>query len=73
MSARGCASRAQSAALDSFERLGINPAEDFHALNHAAVERLLGEADRVGYRQPRGANGSRARYFHARLIRAAAK
>lgn len=42
----------------------------FHALPSSVVSCLVAEADRVGYRQPRNANGSRARYFHARLIRA---
>lgn len=40
---------------------------DFHALTSMEVGRIIAEADRVKYRKPRNANGSRARYFHARL------
>lgn len=46
-------------------------ARDFHTLTSDEVERLLAEADRVKYRKPRNANGSRARYFHAKLQREA--
>ena len=49
------------------------PAIDFHALDSAAVDRLLIEADAVKYRKPRNANGSRARYFHAYLTRTASR
>jgi len=42
---------------------------DFHTLRQAQVEALLAEADKLAYRQPRNANGSRARYFHAWLVR----
>lgn len=44
---------------------------DFHTLRQAQVEALLAEADKLAYRQPRNANGSRARYFHAYLVRTA--
>ena len=44
---------------------------DYHALSSAAVEALLGEADRHGYRKPRNANGSRTQCFHAYLTRLA--
>ena len=44
---------------------------DFHALSSGAVEALIAEADRHGYRKPRNANGSRARCFHAYLTRLA--
>ena len=43
---------------------------DFHVLDAAQVENVLAAADFVKYRQPRNANGSRARYFHAYLVRA---
>ena len=46
---------------------------DFHALTSAEVDGVIAAADSSGYRQPRHANGSRARYFHAYLIRAAAR
>ena len=44
---------------------------DFHALPSDDVERLIGFADLHKYRQPKNANGSRARYFHAFLTRVA--
>lgn len=44
---------------------------DFHALPSADVDAILREADARQYRRPRNANGSRARYFHAYLTRAA--
>lgn len=58
-------------ALDTFHRLRIDPARDFHALPSGEVEALIAEADRVRYRRPRNAPGSRARMFHAYLARAA--
>lgn len=48
---------------------GINLAEDFHTLNSDKVERLLVHADARKYRKPKNANGSRARCFHAYLVR----
>jgi hypothetical protein len=48
----------------------VDPSRDFHTLNSDAVERLLVHADAHKYRKPKSANGSRARYFHAYLIRA---
>jgi hypothetical protein len=36
---------------------------DFHALPSADVETLIAEADRLHYRAPKNANGSRARMF----------
>ncbi len=44
---------------------------DFHALSSDEVARVITAADEHKYRQPRNANGSRARYFHAYLQRAA--
>lgn len=44
---------------------------DFHALNSAQVESVIAAADARGYRKPASANGSRARYFHQYLRRAA--
>lgn len=46
---------------------------DFHALPSDVVEALTAAANAAKYRKPRNANGSRTRYFHARLIRAANK
>ena len=42
---------------------------DFHALNSQHVQNVIDAANARNYRQPRGANGSRARYFHAYLQR----
>lgn len=50
-------------------RIGIPAGEDFHVLSSAQVDGLLDVADRFKYRKPKNANGSRARYFHARLQR----
>ncbi len=44
---------------------------DFHTLDSATVESIVAAADSVRYRAPRVRNGSRARYFHAYLARAA--
>lgn len=44
---------------------------DFHALDSAAVSAVIAAADFRQYRRPVNANGSRARYFHAYLRRAA--
>lgn len=43
--------------------------QEFHTLTRAQVEALLCEADRVRYQKPANANGSRARYFYARVQR----
>ncbi len=45
------------------------PCKDFCTLSHAEVERVISAADFVRYRKPKNANGSRGRYFHARLMR----
>lgn len=60
--------------LDAREVLkAINAAvgQDFHTLRSKQVEALLTEADRVRYVAPKGANGSRARYFYQQLQRRA--
>lgn len=44
---------------------------DFYALTSEHVESIIAAADARGYRKPSQANGSRARYFHAYLCRAA--
>lgn len=45
----------------------------FHALRASTVESLIAEADAYGYRAPRVRNGSRGRYWHDYLQRAAAR
>lgn len=37
---------------------------DFHTLRAIQVDSLLAWADQCRYRKPKGASGSRARYFH---------
>lgn len=53
------------------EHLRIGQGQDFHTLNREQVAGLIAEADRVRYQKPAHSNGSRARYFHDRLQRAA--
>ncbi len=50
---------------------GIDHGADFHALPYGSVSKLAEAAKFCGYRAPRNANGSTARYFHARLVRIA--
>jgi hypothetical protein len=64
-------SRADAYALANAYRIPLGL--DFHALDTAQVENVIAAADSVKYRKPANANGSRARYFHARLVRAASK
>ncbi len=52
---------------------GFDLNRDFHALDSSQVEGVIAAADAARYRAPRNANGSRARYFHAYLQRAAAR
>lgn len=58
-------------ARETLRMLRIDPARDFFTLDSTQVESLVAEADRVRYRKPKNANGSRARYFHALLQRRA--
>lgn len=50
------------------DRLGVRSA-NFFTLPPSKVVELLEVADAVGYRKPKNANGSRGRYFFARLQR----
>lgn len=52
-------------------RFSIDLKANFHTLDNAAVMRIIEAADVWKYRKPTNANGSRARYFHAFLARAA--
>jgi len=54
-------------------RLAKAEDQDFHTLSSAQVDVLIQEADRLRYRKPKNANGSRGRYFHAMLERKAAR
>ena len=60
-------------AHETLQRAGVPVGADFHTLSSSQVEALLAEADRVKYRKPRNANGSRGRYFHDLLQRRAAR
>lgn len=43
---------------------------DFHTLSSDVVHKILDAAKEFNYRKPKNANGSKARYFYARLNRA---
>lgn len=43
--------------------IGCKLSADFHTLNSAQVDQVLIAARQYGYRKPRNANGSKARYF----------
>lgn len=58
-------------ARETLRALNLNASQDFHALSPFQVGRLLEEADRVKYRKPKNANGSRGRYFFQKLVREA--
>lgn len=61
------------AARECLHACGVDRTKDFHALHSSIVERLVEEARFFKYRAPKNANGSTARYFHAYLVRTAAK
>jgi len=42
---------------------------DFHTLNSQQVQNVIDAANARKYRAPKHANGSRARYFYAYLMR----
>ena len=48
---------------------GLNLTADFHTLDSGTVLQLADVAKAVGYRKPRNANGSTARYFFEYLTR----
>jgi len=58
-------------AYSILQQCGAPIGEDFHRLPSSVVERLLERAKAWKYREPRNANGSRARCFHAYLERLA--
>ena len=60
-------------AQDILARCHLSEAPDFFTLSTGDVCSLLVEADAVKYRKPKNANGSRARYFCAYVLRAANK
>ena len=60
-------------ARETLSRYQIPNGVDYHALHSNVVDRVIAAADRHKYRAPKNANGSRSRYFHAYLMRAARK
>jgi len=60
----------RSTATDIFLDMGIPEGWDFHELSSSQVDKVRKAADLYGYRAPRNANGSTARYFYAYLNRA---
>lgn len=65
------ASRVDKAAVcnELHQQHGIDFSADFHTLRSSQVEALLVQARACGYREPKNANGSRARYFFYYLKR----
>lgn len=57
-------------ALEVFQLSGVRGDADFHTLSSSEVDALLAQADRLKYRKPQNANGSRGRYFYAACQRA---
>jgi hypothetical protein len=60
-------------AEDILTRCYLIAKPDYFTLSSSDKEGLLREADTVKYRKPKNANGSRARYFYAYVLRAANK
>ena len=60
-----------AAAQAQLRAIGLTGQEDFHALSSSVVDKIIAAADAARYRKPKDANGSRARYFHAMLVRRA--
>lgn len=56
-------------AYEACVNAGINMHLNFYQLRTREVERLAEIAQAVGYRKPRNANGSTARYFFAYVNR----
>lgn len=57
-------------ALALLKSRGVDLKLDFYAQRWSAVDEILAVADLAKYKVPKNANGSRARYFYARLERA---
>lgn len=45
------------------KHIGASLDQDFYTLSTGQVDKLLEQADTRRYQKPKGANGSRARYF----------
>ncbi len=50
-------------AQENLSQFGVTFREDFHTLDGLKVQAILDEAKAHGYRRPKNANGSTARYF----------
>jgi hypothetical protein len=59
-------------AREILERYAVPLGADFHTLPPSQAVLLAEKAKLAGYRKPRNANGSTARYYHAYLQRRAA-
>ena len=59
----------RAAALAVFAAANCTPDQNFFTLSASQVDVFLVEADRVRYQKPKNANGSRGRYFYARMQR----
>jgi hypothetical protein len=62
-----------NAELTQARAAGIDLTRDFCTLSYSEVTRVLEVADAFRYRKPNNANGSRGRYYFARLQRLAGK
>ena len=56
-------------AVDLASKAGLNLRKDFFVLSSSEVDKVLGIAKVYGYRKPKNANGSTARYFWAFMQR----
>lgn len=56
-------------AIATLEWCGIPIGANFYSLKPSQVDKLIESADQDRYQKPANANGSRARYYHARLQR----
>lgn len=61
----------KSLARATLEHCGIKVGSQFHTLRTSHIDALLTAANFARYRQPKNANGSRARYYHDLLQRRA--
>jgi hypothetical protein len=59
-------------AWEALKLINASVGQDFHTLSSSQVDKLLEMADSERYQKPKNANGSRARYYYARLQRHAA-
>lgn len=58
-------------AREILQSCGVPVGADYYTLSSSQVDAIVAAADRVKYRKPRDANGSRGRYYHERLQRRA--